>query len=266
MSHGALTDHRFVPTIEPARLPTWIGAMRRRGITFETTPVVSCVHPDVLIEAPSSIAATVALNEPFRLGAFSHLNGGFIKNVQIGRYCSFARDVQIGHGFHPTDWLSVSPLQYVDDYRGWMDSVPAANGDEGRISTCPFRFELRTRIGNDVWIGNHAIVKDGVTIGDGAIVGAGSVVTHDVPPYAIVAGNPARVLRMRFEPGLVERLLESAWWRFSLASFGAIDFRTIDRALGRIEELIADGLQPYIAPQVSASDLAAFTKAAALTD
>jgi acetyltransferase-like isoleucine patch superfamily enzyme len=267
VSSGALAAHHLNPDIELTgrRLPTWFGSLRRRGVAFETLPDVSRIHAEVVIEAPSSIGARVALFEPFRLGAFSHLNGGSIRNVQIGRYCSLARDVQIGHGFHPTEWLSVSPLQYVENYRGWSDFVPPADGED-RIATRPFRYELCTRVGNDVWIGNHVIVKDGVTIGDGAIVGAGSIVTRDVPSYAIVAGNPARVLRMRFHTTLVERLLKSEWWRFALTSFGPIDFSDVESAIGRIEDLIANGLQPYVAPQITASDFAAFTKAAALTD
>ena len=74
--------------------------------------------------------------------------------------------------------------------------------------------ELRgdTVIGNDVWIGMEAVVMPGVTIGDGAIVAARSVVTHDVPPYAIVAGNAARVVKMRFDKQTVRRLLSVAWW------------------------------------------------------
>lgn len=69
-----------------------------------------------------------------------------------------------------------------------------------------------TVLGNDVWIGMEAVILPGVTIGDGAIVAAKSVVTHDVPPYAIVAGNAAKVVKMRFEKDVVRRLLAIAWW------------------------------------------------------
>lgn len=67
-------------------------------------------------------------------------------------------------------------------------------------------------IGHDVWIGTNAIILSGVTIGTGAIVGAGSLVAKDVPPYAIVAGNPAKVLRFRFSDELIAKLLQSQWW------------------------------------------------------
>ncbi|MEW5726856.1 MAG: DapH/DapD/GlmU-related protein, partial [Pseudomonadota bacterium] len=68
------------------------------------------------------------------------------------------------------------------------------------------------RIGNDVWIGAAAMILDGVTIGDGAVVAAGAVVTREVPPYAIVGGNPAKVIRYRFPPEIVEELQRIAWW------------------------------------------------------
>ena len=67
-------------------------------------------------------------------------------------------------------------------------------------------------LGNDVWIGMEAVILPGVTIGDGAIAAAKSVVTHDVPPYAIVAGNPAKVVKRRFDQRTIDRLLKVAWW------------------------------------------------------
>ena len=70
----------------------------------------------------------------------------------------------------------------------------------------------RVEIGNDVWIGEGVFIVDGIKIGDGVIVGAHSVVTHDVPPYAIVAGTPARILRYRFDPDEIKILLETQWW------------------------------------------------------
>lgn len=185
-------------------------------------------------EPPCAVQADVDLGTKFRIGAFSHLNGGFVMNVTIGRYCSLARDIQIGHGSHPTDWLSVSPLQYNPGYRGW----PA--GDREVVHP-DFQWSEHTTIGNDVWPGNHVFVKDGVAIGDGAIVGAGSVVTRDVPPYAIVAGSPARLIRMRFEDVVIERLLKSQWWRHRLSDFGPLDYANVNVAIDKIEERLAGG-------------------------
>ncbi|MGB0498557.1 MAG: CatB-related O-acetyltransferase, partial [Rubricella sp.] len=83
---------------------------------------------------------------------------------------------------------------------------------------------------NDVWIGARAIIMSGVTIADGAIVAAGAVVTKDVEPYAIVGGNPARVIRYRFEQRVIERLMALSWWDWDHARIGEAlpDFRALD--------------------------------------
>ncbi len=235
-------------------------ALQARGVRWAPDPLFWAIHDDVQLEAPCDIAAEVHLFQRFRLGAFSHLNGGFIKDVSIGRYCSFARDVQIGHGFHPTDWLSVSPLQYSAGYRGWMEQVQALRGVPQPIEPVPFDWARHTTVGNEVWLGNHVVVKDGVHIGDGAVVGANAVVTRDVPAYAVVAGNPARVIRMRFGEALVERLLRVQWWRYSLGELGPLPFNRIEEALALIEERVAAGVQPYTAPLVTGAELRALAQ------
>jgi acetyltransferase-like isoleucine patch superfamily enzyme len=77
------------------------------------------------------------------------------------------------------------------------------------------RFKEPVVIGNDVWIGTGAIILRGLSVGDGAVIGAGAVVTKDVPPYAIVAGNPARVIKYRFEEAVIKRIQASKWWEMS---------------------------------------------------
>jgi acetyltransferase-like isoleucine patch superfamily enzyme len=89
---------------------------------------------------------------------------------------------------------------------------------------------LRTVIGPDVWIGERAMLKQGVTIGTGAVVGMGAIVTKDVAPYAVVAGNPAREIRKRFDPEVVTRLLQSQWWTLD------------DEVLGRAAQDVRDPL------------------------
>lgn len=190
-----------------------VAFLRGEGVLVTETPELRFLHDDLSFEPPCTVSATISLAQSFRIGAFTHLNGGYVKDVTIGRYCSFARDVQIGHGGHPTNWLSVSPLQYGANYRGWPAFAAKVTGGPDRVATRDFAWAAHTVIGNDVWLGNHVVVVDGVTIGDGAVVGAGSVVTRDVPPYAVVAGAPARILRYRFPESVIERLLAVAWWR-----------------------------------------------------
>jgi len=101
------------------------------------------------------------------------------------------------------EWVSMSPVFYFG-----RDSITRKYSYHKRSD------DIRTHIGNDVWIGGNVLIKAGVSVGDGAVIGMGSVVTKDVPPYAIVAGCPARVIRKRFEDPIIEKLLKIKWWNF----------------------------------------------------
>lgn len=130
-----------------------------------------------------------------------------VNNCAIGNYCSLARGVKIGLGKHPADFLSTSPLFY-------SKSNPLK---KSFIQEQKFVEFEKTTIGNDVWIGVNALILDGVTIGDGAIVGANAVVTKDVPPFAVVAGSPAKIIRYRFSENNIEQLLKIKWWNKDIA-------------------------------------------------
>lgn len=121
----------------------------------------------------------------------------------IGKYCAIARGAKfiMNGANHAMSGLSTYPFYIFGN--GWESAAPGA-GD------LPWKGD--TTIGNDVWIGYESLVMPGVTIGDGAIVAARSVVTGDVPPYSIVGGNPAAVIRRRFPDDVVARLLQVAWW------------------------------------------------------
>ncbi len=125
-----------------------------------------------------------------------------ICNTEIGAYCSIADNVCIGVAEHPLEWISTSPV-----FQKVKHSGPAK-----RYAEFDLPKSKRTRIGNDVWIGHHAAIKQGVCIGDGAVIGTGAVVTKDVPPYAIVGGVPAKLIKYRFSEDIIEDFLKIKWW------------------------------------------------------
>jgi chloramphenicol O-acetyltransferase type B len=119
--------------------------------------------------------------------------------LRVGAYCSIATGVHVVlGGEHRTDWVTTYPFSEIDPRFAHIKGHPRTKGD--------------VSIGNDVWIGRDALILSGVSIGDGAVVAAGAVVTRNVPPYGIVAGNPATLIRYRFAPDVVDRLLAVAWW------------------------------------------------------
>jgi acetyltransferase-like isoleucine patch superfamily enzyme len=123
--------------------------------------------------------------------------------LTIGRFCSIADKVEIFlGGNHRVDWVSTFPFAaFPARWPGADEAGRDYDASRGGVS-----------IGSDVWLGSGAAILSGVTVGHGAVVAARAVVTRDVPPYAIVAGNPARAVRPRFDEASVAALLETAWW------------------------------------------------------
>ena len=134
----------------------------------------------------------------------------FIKNAAIGRYSSIATDVMTVSGTHPTDFVSMHPAFYSTAKQAGFTYVDKDSFAE--YDYLDKDQKISVKIGNDVWIGARATILEHVTIGDGAVVASGAVVTKDVPPYAIVGGVPAKVIRYRFSPEEIEKLLEIKWW------------------------------------------------------
>jgi phosphonate metabolism protein (transferase hexapeptide repeat family) len=157
------------------------------------------------------------------LGDYSYCDRACdIANADIGRFANIAAHVRIGATDHPMDRASLHHFQYRSaDY--WDDAGPDAAFFAHRLSR-------RAVIGHDTWIGHAAMIKPEVTVGHGAIVAAGAIVTRDVAPYTIVAGNPARLLRHRQPPDIAARLVALAWWDWDHASLRAAldDFRMLD--------------------------------------
>ena len=124
----------------------------------------------------------------------------------IGRFCALAEGVTfiMNGANHPTGGFSTYPFNIFGE--GWEVGFDPRTWEDGNRGD--------TIVGNDVWIGMRSTIRPGVTIGDGAIVAAMSVVAADVPPYAVVAGNPARVVKMRYDDDTIRRLAAVAWWNW----------------------------------------------------
>jgi virginiamycin A acetyltransferase len=140
------------------------------------------------------------------------------RKLTIGRYCSIADGVELfvgREGRHSLDTLSTYPIgMAVSKSMRARDAPRAAHPELFVPSKADISANLDVKIGHDVWLGTQAIIFAGITIGTGAVVGARTVVTKDVPPYAIVAGAPARISRFRHDPEVIEKLLLSHWWNF----------------------------------------------------
>lgn len=169
------------------------------------------------------------------IGAYSY--GAFDRwriapGTRIGRYCSFAGSVMVISTNHPMQALSTHPIFYLKS-RG---VIP-----ENRVVGRP------TIVEDDVWIGHQAIITPGCKhIGRGAVIGAGAIVTRDVPAYAIVAGNPAKLIRHRFPADVIEALERTRWWE--------LDRPTLARACAVV---------PEFAHEPTVENAAAFERAVA---
>ena len=178
------------------------------------------------------------------LGCFSYTLSLLSPMIAVGRYCSISWNVRIMGPQHPTSFLSTSEILYKSDtmFRQsirdfghewqYLDYDPVAAGPP--------------RIGNDVWIGQDVVLGPRARLGDGCVVAACAVVTGDVPPYAIVGGVPARIIRFRFPSDLITELLRSRWWDYALPDLHHLPLSSPQAFLPEFERSVASGeLKPY---------------------
>jgi acetyltransferase-like isoleucine patch superfamily enzyme len=152
------------------------------------------------------------------------LEWGEGRKLYVGKYCSIGPEtvIYLG-GNHRSDWVTTFPFTALDPLAAGIGGHPLSRGD--------------VVIGHDVWMGRASSILSGVTVGHGACIAAHAVVTKDVPPYAIVAGNPAKVVRYRFSERQIEKLLEIRWWDFSIEKIRDLYPKLLSSS---IDEFISD--------------------------
>lgn len=192
----------------------------------------------------------------FSMGAFSSSNSDMPINTVVGRYSSIAHNVQRMHGNHPAERFTTSMLTYDKNVIAFNDYL-ATKGIETDFVPHGIANGSPVIIGNDVWIGQDVkFISTGVTVGDGAIIAAGALVTKDVPPYAIVGGVPAKVLKYRFPEDIIERLMALKWWQYGYADFTGIQKSdSIEVFVEKMEALVESGdILPFTASVLTLAD------------
>lgn len=206
--------------------------MRDEKEKYSFISPTSEIGSNVDFEHPVFIDKFAEIYSNSKIGAYSKLRVGALvhNNVNIGRFSALARYSDVGIGYHPLDFLTTHTLAFLPIH---FERDP----DYSNISRVDFEALPPTTIGNDVWIGTQAIIRAGLTVGDGAVVAAGAVVISDVPPYAIVGGVPARILRYRFSESIIEELLSLRWWDLPITALSDLPFDQVDVCIDRLKEL-----------------------------
>lgn len=163
-----------------------------------------CVLQDASVDKTAAICTGVKFYRG-KIGKYSYIgNNSFVIDTDIGNFTSISTDCYIGGTSHPTEWVSTSPV-----FHKWENIM------KKNFSYHEFDIFKKTKIGNDVWIGNRVMIKAGISISDGAVIGMGSIVTKDIGPYEIWVGNPARMIRKRFPDETIDMLINSQWWNWT---------------------------------------------------
>lgn len=177
------------------------------------------------------------------MGAFSYAHSPVLPGMSIGRYCAISWGMKITGPKHPYEWATISNFTY-DRNATNVTSYLADNPESFQFKS-PKTLGPMPSLGNDVWIGQDVSINRGVSIGDGAVVAAFSVVTRDVPPYAIVGGNPAKFIKYRFSEPVIEALLTARWWDYEAKHILNMGIENIEGFLEEFNDT-RPLLEPYL--------------------
>jgi virginiamycin A acetyltransferase len=187
----------------------------------------------------------------YTTGAFSYSYAVLPLDIRVGRYSSIAEGFGALGNAHPVHYVSTHP--FLTDGGRWHE-LAQKHGSDWSEMLPHSRSYGAIEVGHDVWIGQEVRVKGGVKIGTGSVIAAGATVTKDVPPYTIVGGMPAKVIRQRFDDRTIERLLEGEWWRYAYWDLKNLSFddpvRFAEEFLG-----IKENLTPFEPRVFSVSDI-----------
>ena len=190
---------------------------------------------DSIFYGPAALGANARVGPNVVAGRYLGMNrDSYIARSAIGNYCTIGARAAINPYNHPHEWLSVHEFQY---HQMAFDFVPEYRRLERLSHSCAPGSQMTVSVGNDVWMGHNVNVLGGVNIGDGAVLAAGAVVTHDVAPYAIVGGVPAKIIRFRFSKEITARLLAVKWWDLPLEKLSGLPFHDVEACLGRLEAI-----------------------------
>lgn len=212
-----------------------ISIKNARGVKRQRAENPTCVIAGCLLDNVKMGNYITILNGAYlshvNISDFSYIsNDSRVVNTNIGKFCSIGPYVQIGMAPHPLrEFVSTYPAFYSNFNSGCALKLREDKIFDDSVSD--------TNIENDVWIGSNVIIPGGITISTGAAVLAGAVVTKDVPPYAVVGGNPARIIRYRFTEDEINKLMESKWWNWPIDSIkqNINEFTSVSRFIRMIE-------------------------------
>lgn len=208
------------------------GLLRKSTIQYPSTE-------GSLMDVPEEPTA-LSKSPEFTMERYSYIDGDFVVNsygrlgakISVGSFCSIARGVTFFlAGNHPVNFVSSYPFGKTQSTRSWRE------GNFDDVFNCT---KGNITIGNDVWIGANCTILSGVTIGHGAVIGANSVVTKNVAPYAIVCGNPGRVVRFRFTSEIIGGLLQLAWWEWD-----------DDKIADAVEDIASPNVEDFLSKYMS---------------